>query len=347
MKKILILKSKKSYHLIIIKSTIIPTTTRNIIIPILEKFSGKKCGTDFGVSINPEFLREGNALKDFMNPDRIVIGQFDEKSGSITQELYKSFNSKIIRTSLEAAEMIKYVNNSFLGLLISYSNELANICELINVDIHSVLKGLYYDSRLSPKINGAKIFPEILSYISPGPGFGGSCLPKDILALIKFAEDEGYQPKLLKSIFEINENRPEHMIKYLKKELKDLNKKTITVLGISFKPNTSDIRDSPSIKIIKLLLKMGANIKIYDPVAVDNARNILKNGVIYSTSLKDALKNSDGCILVTKWDEFKNINPELMKKLMKNPFLIDCRRFLNVESFKNKVKYIGTGLGKI
>lgn len=341
-----ILKSKNSYHVVVIKSTVVPTTTRRVILPILEESSGKRAGMDFGIVVNPEFLREGHAIEDFINPDRIVIGEFDSKSGIMVEDLYKPFNSKMIKTSLETAEMIKYANNAFLGLLISYSNELANICESIGVDVNSVLYGMYYDHRLSPKIGNERVFPEILSYLAPGPGFGGSCLPKDISALVKFVENIGYDPKIIRSIIEINSNRPNHIVKLVERELKDLGDRTITVLGVTFKPDTDDIRESPSIDIIRLLLAKGAKVKLYDPVAMGNAKVVLKDGVIYSDSLEDSLKESDACILVTKWSEFKSITPEMLLKLMKIPLLIDCRRFLDTKEFEGKVRFIGVGLGK-
>lgn len=342
-----LLKSKPSYHTIVVKSTVVPTTAREFILPLLEKHSGKKCGVDFGLCINPEFLREGHAIEDFMNPDRVVIGEFDDKSGSILEDIYKRFDSKIIRTSLETAEMIKYANNTFLGLLISYSNELADICEAVGIDVNSVLEGLHHDNRLSPKLEGKKIFPDILSYLSPGPGFGGSCLPKDISALMKFAEDIGHDPKITRAIIEINKSRPERMVRALENELQTFANKTITILGVAFKPDTDDIRYSPSIEIIKLLLAKGAKVKLYDPVAMDNAKRILGEKIIYSSSLQEALKDSEGCFLVTKWEEFRGITPEILQASMKNPIIVDCRRTLDVNMFKGKVKYIGTGLGKM
>lgn len=342
-----VLKSKSSYHTIVIKSTVVPTTTRKFVIPFLENHSGKKCGIDFGLCVNPEFLREGRAIEDFMNPDRIVIGEFDSKSRAILEDIYTGFDSKIIRTSLETAEMIKYANNTFLGLLISFSNELANICESVGIDVNSVLEGLHHDNRLSPKLDGKKIFPDILSYLSPGPGFGGSCLPKDISALIKFAEDIGNDPKITRAIIEINKSRPERMVAALENELQTFNNKIITVLGVAFKPDTDDIRDSPSIEIIKLLLAKGAKVKLYDPVAMNNAKRILGEKIIYTSSLHEALKDSEGCFLVTKWEEFEEITPEILQASMKNPIIIDCRRALDANKFEGKVKYIGTGLGKI
>jgi len=340
------LKSKSSYHTVVIKSTVVPTTTRNIVIPILERNSGKKSGYDFGVSVNPEFLREGHAIEDFVNPDRIVIGELDNQNNTALEDLYQPFNSKIIKTSLETAEMIKYASNTFLGLLISYSNELADICESVGVDISSVFDGLYHDRRISPKIGNEKVFPEILSYLSPGPGFGGSCLPKDISALVKFAEALGHDPKMMKAIIEINNNRPMRIVDLLESELKELKDRTITILGSAFKPDTDDIRASPSIDIIKILISKGSKIKLYDPVAMENTKQLLNDSIIYSESLEDSLKGSDACILVTAWDEFKSITPDMMKNLMKTPLILDSRRFLNTKEFEGKVKFIGVRLGK-
>lgn len=341
-----ILKSKDTYHTIVIKSTVVPTTTRKKIMPLIEKTSGKKFGKELGLCVNPEFLREGHAVEDFLNPDRIIIGEIDSKSGGVLENLYKKFNTKIIRTNLETAEMIKYVNNSFLGLLISYSNEISDISEKIGVDVKDILNGLYSDRRLSPEINGNKITPEILSYIFPGPGFGGSCLPKDISAFVKFAENIGSDTKILKSILDTNQLRPKHIVDYLENELGNLRNRTITVLGLSFKPDTDDIRESPSITIIKILLPKGAKIKVFDPVAMENAKSVLGTSVTYSNSIQDSLKNSEGCIVVTKWQEFKAIKSEMLEKTMKNPLIVDTRRIFEPSQFKGKVKYIGVGLGK-
>lgn len=340
---------KHDYHTVVVKSTVTPGTCSKFILPVLKKKSKKKMG-EFGLCMNPEFLREGNALLDFMNPDRIMIGELDKKSGDVLSRVYENFHCDILRTSLQNAEMIKYTSNAFLGTLISFSNEIANICERIpGANIFEVLTGLYLDKRLNPIVAGKRINPEILTYIFPGSGFGGSCLPKDMNALISFARKNKYHAKLLSAVLEINEKRTDHLFHLVERELGNVAGKEVAVLGVAFKPDTDDIRESPAIPLIKKLVAKKARVSVYDPV-VDQKKVkkqlFDKSQVEFCDSLRKVLKNRDACVLITKWKEFKSITPELLKKEMRNPVFIDGRGFLDPQKFIGKVTYIGIGLGE-
>lgn len=341
-----ILSSKDGYHTIVVKSTVVPETCLKVVLPLIEKKSGKKTGK-FGLCMNPEFLREGHAVDDFMNPDRIIIGEFDKKSGNILAGVYKNFAAEILRTSLQDAEMMKYTNNALLGTLISFSNEIANICERIpGANVIEVLRGVYLDKRLNPIVNRKRINPQILTYIFPGCGFGGSCLPKDIGALTSFAIQKGYHPKLLSAVLEINKKRAARIINLLEKKLGDLAEKKIGILGLAFKPNTDDIRNSPAIPIIKNLIARKAIVSVYDPVVGPERIKTIFNGfnLEFCDSLNKVIKGKDACLLTNRWPEFRKITPELLKKEMKNPLFLDGRDFLEPKKFKGKIKYIGIGL---
>lgn len=344
----LVLRKKEQYHVVCIKSTVVPTTTDTHIAKIIEGHSTKQVG-DFGLCMNPEFLREGNAIEDFMNPDRIIIGADSKRSFNVMKDLYSVLpNTHILETNLRTAEMIKYASNSFLANLISFSNDLANIAETVNdIDIKDVLTGVHLDKRLNPKHNGNLVNPPILSYLAAGCGFGGSCLPKDVKSLVAFSKDHGYDPKMIRSIIEINERQPVKFIERIENELGELNGKKIVVLGLAFKPDTDDMRESPSIQIIQQLVKRQADIIVCDPLAIDNAKNIwLKDfDITYSEDYRRALKDADACILVTKWKEYKHMKPKDLIQSMKRPILFDGRRVYDKDKFKNEgVTYFGIGL---
>lgn len=338
------LKEKNAYHVIIVKSTVTPGTTDEVVLPILEKYSGKKAGIDFGVGMNPEFLREGCAVNDFMSPDRIIIGGIDNKTINKILELYKVFSgTDILTTNNKTAEMIKYTANSLLATLISFANEIANICTITqNVDIKEVMSGVHLDKRLNPILPGNnRVNPDFLKYLEAGCGFGGSCFPKDIKALISYSEEQGENPKLLKSVIEINQKQPYKLIQLLNKHYKSFKNLHVAILGLAFKPDTDDIRESPAIPVAKLLLKEGAYIKAYDPVAKEEAKKILGNDNIeYTESLEETLLGVDAVILVTRWDQFKNLN-RLISNEKCQPLIIDGRRILNKNDYK---KYEGIGL---
>jgi len=327
----LALKGKKSYHVIVIRSTVIPGTTENILIPLLEKFSKKKASLNFGVCMNPEFLREGCAINDFLYPCNtgIVIGELDKKSGDIVSEIYRDFHAEIFRTNLRAAEMIKYARNCYLAKDISFANEIANICQKLGVDYLEVKKGMELDSRIGKG-----------RFLNAGVGFGGSCLPKDVLALATKAKELGIKPRMLEATLTINEEQYLEIIALIKKALKDLKGKKIAVLGLAFKPGTDDMREARSQIIINALIKEGAKIYAYDPKAINNAKKIFGNEINYAEKPQDALTNADACVIVTEWPEFSN--PKLYK-CMRGKVIIDGRRMLNPRDIPSDFKYYAIG----
>tara|TARA_A100001015_G_C15010652_1_gene722921 strand:- start:1048 stop:2379 length:1332 start_codon:yes stop_codon:yes gene_type:complete len=329
------IKNKKKYHVIVIKSTILPGTTDTIIKKQIEKYSGKKAGKNFGLSMNPEFLREGEAINDFINSDRIVIGHDNLKTQSIVKKIYKKFkNVPIITTNNKTAELIKYTSNSLLANLISFSNEISNIADKIGgINFDEVLSGVELDRRITKKINNKLVTPGIVSYLEPGCGFGGSCFPKDVKALSFLASRLNVNNYVLKSIIKTNEEQINKIEDIVLKNIKQ-KKKNILILGLAFKPNTDDIRESPSIKLIKKLLKnKKIIIEVFDPVAENNTRKIFKDSIKYSTSLSQSTKNKDIIIVMTKWQIFKGLNNLLPKN--SNSLIIDPRRFLKKNRFKN------------
>ncbi|MCE8425629.1 MAG: UDP-glucose/GDP-mannose dehydrogenase family protein [Candidatus Methanoperedens sp.] len=316
------LKNKNGYHVFVVKSTVVPETTEKVVLPIIEKNSGKHQG-DFGIAMNPEFLREGKAVYDFMHPDKIVVGSMDKRSGDIVASLYRGLECEITRTNPRTAEMIKYANNAFLATKISFSNEIGNICKELGIDTYEVMKAVGKDFRIGP------------NFLNAGAGFGGSCFPKDVKALIGKAKEIGYEPILLKSVIMVNEGQPGRMVWLLKSRIGTLKGKKITVLGLAFKNDTDDIRESRAIPVIKELLDNGAIVSAYDPMANENMRKIFKR-VEYHSSAEDALRGSDACLVMTEWDEFKSLESEF--DVMKNKLLIDGRHMLTP---KRDIEYIG------
>lgn len=286
-----ILNRKSNYCVVAVKSTIIPGTTQEVIIPILER-SGKKAGSDFGVCVVPEFLREGNALYDAMNPTRVIIGEYDVRSGEVISSLYKSFNTPILRTSLKTAEMIKYASNAFLATKISFINEIGNICKQLGIDTYEVAKGMGFDDRIGSK------------FLNAGIGFGGSCLPKDLKALIAKARQIAYEPRLLEEISNLNDAQALKMIELLEKHI-TLRGKSIGLLGLAFKPNTDDVKESRAIKIVDTLLKEGAKVKAYDPQAMENFKKLFPQ-IEYVD--KEVVLNCDAVLIITEWEEFNTLD---------------------------------------
>jgi UDPglucose 6-dehydrogenase len=333
------LNEKNTYHLVVLKSTVVPGTTQNMVKPILEKHSGKICGTDFGLCMNPEFLREGSALYDTLQPDRIIIGEHDVKSGETLETLYREFFGRetppTVRTNLQTAELIKYANNTFLATKISFINTIANICEKIpGVDITTVAEGIGLDRRINPR------------FLRAGLGYGGSCFPKDVKALIAFAHRLGYTPTMLQAVRKVNDEQGRRIVERAKEKLTELKGKRISILGLAFKPNTDDMREARSIPVINQLLKEGANVTAYDPVAIPNAKIILKDKIRYAPSSIECLKDADCCIIVTEWDEFKKLKPENFTENMHSPILIDGRRIYNPEEFGKRLRFEAVGLGQ-
>ncbi|MBY9005239.1 MAG: UDP-glucose/GDP-mannose dehydrogenase family protein [Candidatus Lokiarchaeota archaeon] len=336
------LKDKESYHLIVDRSTILPGTSRNLIGVNLVENSGKSIGKDFGLCMQPEFLAEGKSVENTFYPDRIIIGEYDKKSGDTLENTYQLFYKEyfsqnecpIHRISLESAELVKYANNCFLATKVSFANEFANFAELIpNVDIKQVMEGIGLDYRINSRFLGA------------GAGFGGSCFSKDVNAIKNWASQNNYDSKILKAVLEINDDQAIHIVNIAEKLLKDLTKKKITILGLSFKAGTSDMREAPSIRVIKELIKRNVgNIVGYDPKAINEAKEYLKDSIVYVNSTKDALKDSECVFILTEWEEFKNLSPEFFIKHMKTPNVIDGRKIYDYIDFNKKLNFKTIGL---
>ncbi len=316
------LRAKKGYHVIVVKSTVVPETTEKVVLPIVEKRSGKRTG-DFGIVMNPEFLREGKAVHDFMHPDKIVVGSLDKSSGDIVASLYNGLDCEITRTNPRTAEMIKYANNAFLATKISFANEVGNICKELNIDTYEVMSAIGKDFRIGRY------------FLNAGAGFGGSCFPKDVKALIGKTKEIGYEPVLLKSVITVNEKQPGRMVQLLKNRLGSLKGRNIAVLGLAFKNDTDDIRESRSIPVIKELLDNGADVSAYDPMANGNMRKLF-GSVRYHSSAEDALSGADACLIMTEWDEFKSLDREF--NVMTNRLIIDGRHMLMP---RKNVEYVG------
>ncbi len=334
----LALKEKETYHVIIIKSTVVPGTTQNLVKPILEQKSNKKCGQDFGLCMNPEFLRQGSAFNDTLNADRVVIGSYDQRSGDSLEALYRDFYKPqappIIRTTLSTAELIKYASNAMLATKISFINTIANICEKIpSADVKVVAEAMGLDKRIGPL------------FLDAGLGYGGSCFPKDVKALIACSKNFGYNPELLESTENVNKKQPLKAVDLAKQQIGTLKDKKIAILGLAFKPDTDDMREARVIPIINQLIAEDAHVVAYDPVASSTAKLIFKSKITYATSLSSCLQDADLCIIVTEWPEFKNLKPEDFIKYMKHPNLIDGRRIYNPQEFREKLKFTAIGLG--
>ena len=327
-------QNDKNDYKIIIRSTIIPNTARNTILPIL---SDKLYELKFGLSVVPEFLREGNALDDFMNVDKIVIGSSDENSMIFVKKIFQNFKGRceFIETSLESAELIKYTNNAFFSMLISFSNEIANISEKIpEVDSHEILKALVSDKRITSIVNNERIVPSLESYLIPGCGFGGSCFPKDVQAILDYANKNKIKTPLLKAILEINAERPNKMVILSESILGTLKNKKVSILGLTFKPETDDLRSSPALDAIEILLEKGANISTFDPILKSKPDLVkLPKECKICSRIEDALRDSDVAMIFTKWSEFKSLDTKFLKQFMKNPIIIDGRGFLDKEKF--------------
>jgi len=333
------LKEKEGGHLIVVKSTVPPGTTENLVKKTIEKQSGKTCGRRFQLCFNPEFLREGNAIYDTLHPDYIVIGEHDKKSGDTLEQVYKQFYGKsappIVRTNLPTAELVKYANNTFLATKISFINTFANVCEKIpGADVTKIADAIGKDHRINPY------------FLNAGLGWGGSCFPKDLKAFIAFSKKLGYIPTLVQATSKANQDQIKFTMQKVKNELKALKDKRIAILGLAFKPDTDDMREARSVKIINELLKQGATVTAYDPMAMSSAKKILKGRVNYASSAIECLKNADCTILVTEWEEFKKLRPEDFTQNMRKPILIDGRRVYDPGKFSKKLRYIAIGLGE-
>jgi len=329
-----IISKNKKKPVILIKSTVIPGTMKDVILPILEKNSKKKAGKDFGLISNPEFLQESKAIHDTIKPHVIVLGGYRTKFMKKTEKFFSRFNPNvtIIITNHQTAEMIKYANNSFLATKISFINQIANICQAIpdtNIDDIAATIGL------DPRIGNL--------FLNAGPGYGGSCLPKDMNAIINLSSKIGVKPTLLNAVERTNKLQISNIMALIKRNIRKIKGKKIAVLGVAFKPDTDDIRDSMGIELTRRLMKLGANVTIHDPRALDNTRKIFHSNAKYTTTISSALKNCQCAIIMTQWKEYEKIDNKTIKYMNKK-FIIDSRRILSNKNLD--AKYYAIGLGQ-
>ena len=316
-----IAKNLDGYTVIVNKSTV-PVGTGAEVKNIIKKINPDAL---FDVVSNPEFLREGNAIEDFMRPDRVVVGIETEKAKQLMSIIYKPLyliETPILFTDLNTAELIKYSANAFLAVKISYINQMSDLCEKVGADVHDVAKGIGLDKRIGSK------------FLHPGPGYGGSCFPKDTLALVQTAKEYDSNISLVETVVQYNKQRKSDMAdKIIEAFNNNCQNKKISILGLSFKPETDDMRDSPSLDIIPILKEKGFDISVFDPVAMDEAKNLLKN-IEFSNNIDECLQDSDGLVILTEWNEFRGLSATRLKKAMKGNILIDLRNSLNPDSFK-------------
>lgn len=319
-----------NHPIIIINKSTVPVGTGDWVGEVINKRRGGN-PLKFSVVSNPEFLREGSAITDFMNPDRVVLGSLDREAASSVAQLYLSLRCPILITDLRTAEMIKYASNAFLATRISFINEIANICEEMGADVREVALGMGYDKRIG------------MAFLDAGLGWGGSCFPKDVKALAHMAVLHGSHPQLLQAVMEINRNQRRRIVVRLRKALGGLNDKVIAILGLSFKPNTDDIREAPALEVIHLLQNEGATVRAYDPQAMEAAQNLLPR-VTLCKNPYDAAEGSDALVLATEWNEFKQLDFIRLKELMNHPIIMDGRNLWDPKHLRELgFTYFGVG----
>jgi UDPglucose 6-dehydrogenase/GDP-mannose 6-dehydrogenase len=337
------LHDKNGYHVVVVKSTVVPGTTDEIVLPELERASGKRAGADFGVGMNPEFLTEGVAVDEFMRPDRLVLGGIDQRSVDAQRQVYAAFAQiPTLATNNRTAEMIKYTSNSVLATMISFSNEIANLCSTLGgVDVVDVMQGVHLARYFTTTLeDGRRIKAPISSFLWAGCGYGGSCLPKDTKALSAHGASHGALMPLLAAVIQTNLAQPARMVALLERHFPSLRGLRVALLGLSFKEDTDDMRDSPAIPIARILVERGTQVIAYDPIAGNAARAVLPVGVRYADTLERALAGVDAALLITRWAEFSRL-PELLAKRTDAPLLIDGRRMIQPRAVP---KYDGIGL---
>ena len=332
---------KASFHTVVVKSTVVPGTTNGVVRRAVERTSGKKAGSDFGLGMNPEFLTEGTAVADFTNPDRIVVGGVNQRSIDVIRSVYESFpDTPTILTNTETAEMIKYASNAVLATLISFSNEIGRLCTKVgNVDIADVMSGVHAATYFNVKTtDGHQHRAGITSFLQAGCGYGGSCLPKDVTALVGQASSLNLEMPLLSSVLQINKTQPEQLLALIRAHYPSLKGLSVAILGLAFKPDTDDVRESPAFPIIRTLRAEGATVVAYDPVAKPDTHPDMA-GVRVASSLTEAVKSADVVVHVTRWDEFRTL-PEVLRQLGRKPLVVDGRRNLGPGDYE---RYEGVG----
>ena len=326
-----IAKALNGYKVIVTKSTV-PVGAASRIKKIIEE--NKATPSRFSVAANPEFLREGAAINDFMRPDRVVIGCTDDEAVAILKDIYRPLyllETPFVITTPESAEMIKYASNAFLATKVSFINEISGLCELLGADVHDVAKGMGMDVRIGSK------------FLHPGPGFGGSCFPKDAQALVALGRSVNYDVRIVEAALRVNECQKDSIIDRIRRLLPRLDGRTIAILGLAFKPETDDIREAPSIRIIGDLLEAGARIRAYDPAAMESARRLLTD-VEYCEDEYEAARGSDGLVVVTEWNQFRRLDMDRLKEMMREPNIIDLRNVYEPETMRSAgFKYLAMG----
>ena len=330
------LRKKDTYHLVVVKSTVTPGTTREVVKPAIERTSQLAAGRDFGLCTNPEFLRQGSAIEDTLHPDRVIIGEYEARSGTLLEDLLSEFyerSAPLLKMELESAEMVKYASNAFLATKISYANEIANVCETVpGVDVSQVMAGVGLDRRINPQ------------FLNAGAGFGGSCLPKDAKALCNFAKEHGYQAPLLHAVLTINEAQARRVAQLVLSCLVKPDGKKVAILGLAFKPDTDDLREAPSLRIATQLMAAGACASAYDPVVKEIAFPGFE-ALDRSDSIPACLAGAHCCVVVTEWEEFKALTPDDFIRHMAQPIVVDARRIFDPQLFRRRLVYKAIGLG--
>jgi len=317
-----VLANKNDRHAVVIRSTILPGTMRHVVIPALEQCSGKQAGAAFDVCNNPEFLREGAAIDDFKHPDRVVVGTDDERARTVMYDIYRPLflnETPIVFTSRRTSELIKYAANAFLAMKITFINEMAELCEAVGANVQEVARGVGLDNRIGGK------------FLHAGPGYGGSCFPKDTLALTRTAQEAGAPLRLIETVVDVNDARKRAMAsKIIKACGGDVAGKTVAILGLTFKPNTDDMRDAPSLEIIPALQKAGARVKAFDPAGTLEAEKLLSN-VEFVSGPYFCAEDADVLAIITEWNEFRALDLERIKSVMRTPTIVDLRNIYSPE----------------
>lgn len=319
-------RNMNKYLILVTKSTVPVGTAKKVKQAIQEELDKRGVQIPFDVASNPEFLKEGAAIKDFMSPDRVVVGVDSERAKELMTRLYRPLmlnNFRVIFTDIPSAEMIKYAANSMLATRISFMNDIANLCELVGADVNMVRKGIGADTRIGSK------------FLYPGCGYGGSCFPKDVKALIKTAEKNGYEMKVLKAVEEVNERQKTVLFKKLQKHYPSLEGKMIALWGLAFKPETDDMREATSLVMIDLLTKAGAKVKVYDPVAMDECRRRVGDKVMYAEDMYDAIIDVDALLLLTEWKQFRLPSWKVLQRVMKSPLILDGRNIYDAKELSD------------
>jgi len=331
------LKNKNGFHVVVLTSTVLPGITEGVVKPLLEKISGKRCGLDFGLCYSPEFIALGSVIRDFMNPDVVLIGESDPKSGELLAEIYRNVcenQPPIVRTTIYNAELAKISLNAFITMKITFANTLAEIAEKIpGGDATVISQMLGFDSRIGRK------------YLTGSLAYGGPCFPRDNKAFTSVARRFGCQVKLSLATDEVNQEQINRIVRFIEQKLSGAKGKSIAILGLTYKPNTDVVEESAPVKIAFNLRQQGAKLSVYDPAGMGNAQKVLgEENIHYANSVAECLKDSEFCLLATPWDEFKSLKPEDFTADMKQPLLLDCWRIYDRSEFSQKMEYLAIGL---